>query len=294
VWVTQVSDGTTVTLYYYNDKWVISTHRGYAVNEYVWAANKTYQQVVDEVFAQYSINYDVFDKNKSYTIGFNHYDFHPFQAENKKIKAWFIQSVDLKKFNSGDEKYACYNEKIGLPLQKYIKFNNLRQAFAAAKNAYTDYVNDGTVNYGYLVKVGLKRYLIESSLLRHIRHIFYSNKFNNLDTGFDKRNYIIVHSFLHSQHHTIFQNLFPQFKQSFANLHTTMHNLVNLVYKMLKNNDIVANSTAETVAKELAKQIPKTVNFDGKNKQVVITILYSYLCSTKYTNMLYKLTYLHQ
>lgn len=322
--IIKANDGTTVTLYHFGSKWVISTHRGFEVNSYNWIAQKTYQEVVDEVLAAYpNFSYDKLDKGKCYTFGFNHSDFHPFR-ENKKdlglgdlkisdgeskepedvkitkttkpdVRAWFIQSVDLAKFNASDPSYVSYNENIGLPVQEKAMFSSLKQLFQSANNAYTEYTKNGNVNYGYLIRIGLKQFLVESTLLKHIRHIFYSNKFNNLDDAFDKQKYIIVDAFLDAGKHTIFRTLFPQFTPQFDTLEQKMDDLVNAILRIIEvskeDKKVEPEDIVEVVARELHEQITKTITLSNRDKTEVTNLLYSYIYSTKYTNLVYKLVF---
>lgn len=291
VTATCANDGTTVTLYYFNNKWVISTYRGYQVNDFIWAANKTYQEIVDEVLNQYpGFSYEKLDKKCAYSIGFNHYLFHPFQAEQKNITAWFIQSVDMEKFNDGNQNYAKYDCDIGLPMQEVKKFSNLRALLESAKNAYKDYIDNKTVNYGYLVKVKKRQYLVESSLLKNIRHIFYSNKFNMLNPVFNKEKYIITHAFLDTEKHSVFLNMFPQFKKEFDCLKEKMSDLIRAIY-IMSNSSVKPTTTLDVVAREIAMQISKVVSLNTKKETDAFNILYTYLYDVKYTSMLYSVAF---
>ena len=55
------------------------------------------------------------------------------------MRAWFIQSVDLEKFNASELPYVTYVEDIGLPTQESVKFSNIKQLFNSANNAYEEY-----------------------------------------------------------------------------------------------------------------------------------------------------------
>lgn len=309
--IIKANDGTTVTLYYFGSKWVISTHRGFEVNSYRCIEQKTYQDLVDDVLAAYpDFSYDKLDTNKCYTFGFNHSDFHPFMEnrENLKIskelkekhskpdvRAWFIQSVDLVKFNSSDPSYVSYDENIGLPAQESIKFINLKQLFQSANNAYTEYIKNGSINYGYLIRIGIKHFLVESTLLRNIRHIFYSNKFNNINEEFNKRKYIIINSFLDSEKHTVFRKLFPQYASQFDIMEQKMDDIVNAILKINKysveDKKVEPKDIVSVVAKELYGQITKTITLHNRKEEEVTTLLYEYIYNTKYTNLVYRLVF---
>lgn len=317
--IIKANDGTTVTLYYFGSKWVISTHRGFEVNSYSWIAQKTYQEAVSEVLETYpDFSYDNLDKGKCYTFGFNHSDFHPFRenSENLEIgmsgceskeelkeenttkpnvRAWFIQSVDLVKFNTSDPSYVSYDENIGLPVQESVKFSNLKQLFQSANNAYTEYTKNGSVNYGYLIRIGFKQFLVESTLLRHIRHIFYSNRFNNINDAFDKRKYIIVNSFLDAGKHTVFRKLFPQYMSQFDMMEQKIDDLVNTILRINKDSredkKDEPENIVDVVAKELHMHISKTITLNNREEVEVTNLLYVYIYNTRYTDLVYKLVF---
>tara|TARA_A100001015_G_scaffold317155_1_gene433328 strand:- start:16 stop:840 length:825 start_codon:yes stop_codon:yes gene_type:complete len=154
--IIQATDGTTVTLYWLNNKWVISTHRGYEVNNLKWMGY-TYQYLLDDVLSSYmNFSYDKLNKNKCYTIGFKHSFNHPFLEGKKDIKyiekkAWFIQSIDINRFNLDTSSCVTYDEDIGLPLQRTVPFMDLRTLYIKANNAYNNYIKNGNVNYGYII-----------------------------------------------------------------------------------------------------------------------------------------------
>lgn len=296
--IIEANDGTTVTLYYLDKKWVISTHRGFEVNSYKWIKQKTYQEAVDEVLKTYpNFSYDKLDKNKCYTIGFNHSEFHPFresdvETDSPIFRAWFIQSVDLVKFNSSDSSYISYDEDIGLPIQKIIKFDNIKTMFQKANNAYSNYLKTGKINYGYLVRVGFRQYLVESTLLRNIRRIFYSNRFNKLSSSFNKTRYITVNAFLDAKKHAEFKQLFPHYAKQFMVLERHIDTLVKNIIGMVESDGNVEPSTIpEVVAGELYDKITSEITLKNKKKITVTNIVYEYIYDTRFTNLLYKLAY---
>ena len=130
---------------------------------------------------------------------------------------------------------------------------------------------------------------------KHIRHIFYSNKFNKLDATFDKRKYIIVNSFLDANKHTIFKTLFPQYVDQFDLLEKHMNDLVDaivLVTKASKEDKKVEPETiVDVVANELHDQITKTITLNTRDESEVINLIYSYIYDTKFTNLVYKLAF---
>ena len=246
--IIRADDGTTVTLYFYDGSWRISTFKSYEMNEVSWMGDRTYQEVLNECLDEYKdFSYDKLDIGTCYTIGFKHSAYHPFCDENPPIadksvkpvkhtikRAWFVRSVNLAEFNNGYPLYA----NIGLPLQEHINIkawrgNTVRLMFDQARDAYPNYLADGRIHYGFVVRLGHTQMLVESSLLRNIRQLFYNNVFNRIDKAeFNRRKYIAVHSFLHPKNHDIFNAMFPN--NVFKKAEAVVAKLVDAVMKIVK------------------------------------------------------------
>jgi hypothetical protein len=302
--IIMAKDGTTVTLYYFDGKWAISTHRGFEVNGYEWVEHKTYQDILDEVLIKYpDFNYDRLDKTKCYSLGFNHSDFHPF-VENKQqyttpvdeyknrytSSAWFIQSVDLNKFNASDTECVSYTDDIGLPIQENISVPSLCKLFRTADDSYNNYINTGVVNYGYLIRIGLKQYLVESTLLKNIRHIFY-NGLNTRDNMFCKRKSIIA-AFLDFKKYDIVKRLFPQYIPEFVSIDKKIRNTVNAIMRIMDPPKGYKTVVLDNVLNTLYTDLLKTVCVRIKPRFVSYSIIYISICYKKNTELIYNLMYL--
>ena len=178
--VTLADDGTIFNLYYYNGRWQIGSRNGYSIGKYQCVDNKTYREIIDDVLSLYpEFQYNRLNKNKCYTLGFRHSDFHQFVENNDSqfinARAWFVQSVDIKKLNNGEIAIAN-KETIGLPYQSNIIFENKEQLLNSAKTAMVDYIaNNNHTNYGYIIG----SVYVESSLMKNIRKMFYEDISNN-------------------------------------------------------------------------------------------------------------------
>jgi hypothetical protein len=212
--ITKATDGTTVTLYYYNNKWVISTRKGYDVGRFKWMSGKTYSEVVNDVLETLpGFDYNNLDKTKNYTFGFNHPDFHPFRGspENPRgLSAWFIQSFSLA---SG----VSTTENIGIPFQETERFSSFQSLIQCARNAYDDYKNNGVCNYGYIVTVNNIQYLVESTLMKNIRRVFYNNNSEH-SPDINHIKYTVVNEYINKNHEDVFDVLFPQYRPVFTKL----------------------------------------------------------------------------
>jgi len=116
--ITEVNDGTVVTLYQWGhpkvgNLWALSTYNSYDVSALRWMGPKTYAELVYELLMEQDPNnnlgvelrYDVLFPGDTrlhlrglgcraycYTIGFRHPNFHPLSHNPKDV--WNIQSVD--------------------------------------------------------------------------------------------------------------------------------------------------------------------------------------------------------
>jgi hypothetical protein len=240
-------------------------------------------------------SYEKLNKNCSYTIGFSHSDFHPFQGtvnptRKPFVEAWFIQSSNLTKFNNG-KPFIKFNENIGLPLQKSIKVDDIKKLCVSATNAYQNYINTGETNYGYLLLYKHRYYLIESTLMESIRILFYLDKFNKLDTGIDKRKYIIVNSFLSANKYEMFLKIAPIYKSEFTFLNSEVAKIIDLLVKITFNKNFIPQTLYETVINEFHKYITQSITLDTRKVESVKSIICTFLYDQKNTNMVYRLTY---
>lgn len=216
--VYQINDGTTVTLYHYDDKWQVSSLNGYSVGALVWAGTKTFKQVLTECLTTCpNFDWDRLDTNKCYTVGFRHPEYHPFNP-NKKV--WFIQSVDLSSQNV-EEFVPNYEDDIGIPLQPKVEIT-IEQLIDNIKNAGFNYIREGTVDMGYILRPAdpandIDHILLESSLLKYIKKFVYNDRSGRLNpreetyVGANNRIiYIALKAYLDVNDHYVFKSLFSQ------------------------------------------------------------------------------------
>lgn len=215
--VYQINDGTTVTLYHYDDKWQVSSLNGYSVGALVWAGTKTFKQVLTECLATCAdFSWDRLDTNKCYTVGFRHPEYHPFNP-NKKV--WFIQSVDLSSQNV-DEFIPNYEDDIGIPFQTKVDMT-IKTLIENVQNAGFNYIRDGTIDMGYILRPNsdndIEHILLESSLLKYIKKFVYNDRSGRLNpreenyVGANNRMiYIALKSYLDVNDHYVFKSLFSQ------------------------------------------------------------------------------------
>ena len=244
--VLPINDGTTITMYYYQNRWVYSTISSYDFGPMPWSSTPkvTHDDIINEVFNECKFDTAKLDTSKCYTIGFKG-STHPFlEGKTEPIyRMWFIQSVDLVGLNNAfaDGKTPDRDEftsfvggaEIGLADQDEVKVDtteliNLNNA------AYDNFVTTGAVMYGYIVKSGKWSYMINSSLYRYVRQMFYvapvpgsradkrrgQHQVNMYPI--DRQKFCILHAILGQRHAEVFPKLFPQFTTEVKMIETTL------------------------------------------------------------------------
>jgi len=230
----ETNDGTTIGLYYYKDEWVIRTNNGYDVGNYKWVGNKTYKTVFEEITAVYpEFSLDKLDKNKCYTIGFKHPDFHPFREGLAigVIKAWLIDSTNTSYIteNKGVMENNQKLDEIGIPAQNALSDVDIPKMLKKIDTALSDFMTRGEVFYGMILNSPKGSYIIQSSLYRFISNIFYSGKDNFIinSNGYDRISYILLKAYLSCSNIGIgvtgFIKVFPQFSDIMLKYNTLMN-----------------------------------------------------------------------
>jgi hypothetical protein len=230
----KAEDGTCINFYYYNDKWCMSTARGYEMNNIKWET-VSYQQLFTECLKEVGMTWETFtnnlDKTRCYSFGFRHPKFHRFYGHTKQVKykIWFIQSVNLDNLS---EQYLWASDKS--PTDKinsqefYTKpVASLRELYKTSVTSLDQYINDSKSEpcFGFILRsvnfetTGVHSDLfIESSLMRAIRQIWYENKLINIchTNHWDKEDVITFNAYLDHGLYETFIYLFPQYINRFS------------------------------------------------------------------------------
>ena len=224
-----IYDGTIINLYWYDSKWCMGTASGYDVSEFTSLADTTYKSVFAGVCEQFGVDLDALDKTRSYTFGMTHNSFHPY---NSASRLWFIQSFDLKKFNSGAayDKCVCY-DSVGIDAEvaidkslmvKECKFGYMLRAKNSSKN----------VNV-----------LVRTHLMEDIAQLIYDIP-NRMLYNMYKRKYIAFRAFLSPIYSALFVELFPQYKEIYTILDNKLIDISNFIIKIEKARCVKSYSIA--------------------------------------------------
>lgn len=260
----KVIDGTICTLYYFDDKWCIATGKGMDVSNYnARTLKKTYGEILDECLVNYpDFSYDKLDKEKSYTIGFNHPDLH--YLSNKKV--WVVKICNI------DDLTCCDCDNIGLDIQEkcidnmeVINLNNMLSILRYVDKQAKINVDINDVHYGYIFrsKNNGKDYVVESNLLREIRMNYY-----NLPKVHGKVDPFITNASIYSalriylNDYKVLRELFSCFKEDYDKFRDDIYMIAD---------DIMQKSELD-VSKRLIKMEPVLRKI--KNKKNLVKTLH--------------------
>jgi hypothetical protein len=316
-----VNDGTTVTMYYdpnhlystieedidnpenvkkiyRRGKWMYATKNAVDVDEMVWR-DHTYGEVITSVMKKYpQFSFDKLDKNKSYTIGIRHPDYHPFgqpvnygeSGVEGHSEAWFIQSTDLV-----NGKAHC-DEDIGLPLQRKHELqefvstsgtplqNILNRAHASmeefSRGVRMNLVSDKKVDPPVFLGVFLRSrdesktrqysdVLIESSLWVAIRQSVYQKPHTptremreKQEHQFKNLTYVILDAYLNAYKHKDFITLFPQFKSYYDTMDKSINTVCEMIFQEMqkggKKKEIESNDNEKWLFSKLLPLVQST------------------------------------
>ena len=255
----KAEDGTCFNMYYYGGKWVISTAKGYDMNNAVWE-NTTYQSAVVDCLSSIGLSWDTFtnqlDKKHCYSFGFKHPSFHKFWESSKTplYKIWFIQSVDL---NISNDTYLWSSDKSPIAIMKTQEvlrnpIGNLRELYKSAKDSINAFLTTGSVCYGYILRsvnfasTGQHSDLfIESDLMRAIRKTWYENSVIELchKNKLCKEHVITLSSFLDNNGLELFQLLFPQYYKRMQFFSDTVNMLTDNMISIVREKSQCVTST---------------------------------------------------
>ena len=313
----KVQDGTCFNMYFYNNKWIISTARGHTMNDTKWAQSKSYQEIITDCLEKIGLTWDTFtgqlDKLNCYSFGFRHPLMQKFREgkDSPIYKLWFIQSVCV---NKNDPKYLWSNDTCPIAIittqEVYPStVGNLRELYKKASNALHDFTDRKEVCYGYILRSANSAQtgehsdlFIESALMRAIRRTWYEN--NLIDQchrfGWHKELAILLHAYLDAQNNEMFQKLFPEFSAELLIIHNYVSGIaVAMAQKVLTPNVITnAITSNNTLVPILLQSFKDNVRFDTKNQTVesLAKIYFEYVRHPESMDLIYtnSFTYLLQ
>jgi hypothetical protein len=322
--VLPVNDGTSIGLYWFDDKWTIRSYNGYDVGSYAWNGDNTFADVLEDVLAAYpEFTLARLNKGRCYTIGIKSTKFHPFLegGPGPITRAWLVESVDITRVNAQSGSFdgaISTDEDIGLPLQVAItpdrpqcglmKFPlDLDYINHHARNAIRNYKATGSVFYGVILRSPVAAYIVYSDLFRFIIDSFYTKNIRWAVGGstFGRQNYLVLYNLFNmkKERKDTFIRLFPQFAPIAARVESLIADELMPAVRAAIDERVVTDSTippAEMpepservayVALELAKRWREKMGGRGGSVWPSLTELHDTLIRSDYAGLVYDLVY---
>lgn len=226
-------DGTMVSLYWYGEKWCISTANGYEVSEYKWIGPKTYAEVVSGALATIGKTFDNLDKGTSYTIIVRDPDWHPLLQDNRKI-------VLVHRYNTATGvTVGAETDSDGFPYIKAIDSPVLRDLVEWNRDSLNLFRTTHNAWYGFIVRADWdihganSNIYVESHLMKSIRKMMYSY----YGVVNDKVKYSVLRAYLHTRTAALFMDLFPQFNKTMLAIKSIINEISLSVMTAMSNVD---------------------------------------------------------
>lgn len=246
----EVFDGTQIRLYYYNNKWIVTTARCINANKSKWNYMKTFYDLYKDV----QINTDKLDKNNTYTFILRH-------VENRIISN--IKENQLIHIHTRNNRtFEEINEKIeGIKTKEEIYFENYEDFNKELKNGSYD-------TRGYIIHYDNKKYLFETDEYKYVKKL--KNNHRN-----------IIYEYLEliqKKKYYEYLEYFPEKEILFKNVENQLNELTNIIH----NYYIKKNITKEIKFTDIPIYLRKLL-FNLHNifitKKTIITkeIIYFYL-----------------
>lgn len=253
--ITPASDGTVVTLYWYDDRWCMSSSHGYDVGHYTRFGETTFFDAFLQSAAvsapEFSL--DSLDKLMSYTVGFRHHDFHPLLTDPPA--AWFVSCADLRQYR-GLPPADDVNHPLPCTPAVTSRMNNSKLWSALStknRGAYSWYTTTTMMehHYGYILrKPGGPDILMESTLMSRIRKLMYDVP-NSITSN--RMLYMTLRAYLGADRFD-FISLFPQCSASYKVIRTMIDDLFEEITRVFKHQNVDA-AAAELHPKSLAARV---------------------------------------
>lgn len=298
----KAQDGTCFNLYYYQDQWVVSTARGYYMNDTKWDSNLTYIEVITDCLSKIGLSWETFtaqlNKTHCYSFGFKHPNFHKFfEGTGQPIYAvWFIQSVDL---DQASNSYLWTSDQSPIAIingqERYSEpISSLRELYKMASCSLDNFLENKTVCYGFILRsVNIQQtgfhsdLYVESALMRYIRNFWYENRFIDMchSNGWPKEKVLSLIGYLDSDNYETFRVLFSQYTDVMEHYSNVIQSVVNNMIDAVKirpTDGTTRASTPYTVAADYFLQTFKkkiSYNLNLASSEQLRKIFSEYICS---------------
>lgn len=255
----KATDGTLVTIYFWNDRWVVSSAHSVEFNDSNMFGASTVYEIMTDLLDKNGIPIDSLDKRSCYSFIFTHPEWHP---RNDQPALKFVQKCNLDTFGvttEADEFKAIHQEKIvDKPVEEIIHELQLLTptSFSTGfilrnKDETSDSVYD---------------YFLESSQMALLRKYIYSPA--KVIRKFDK---IALRAYLLDQNKSLLEWICPKFKPVFKVIDDRIEALLDrILLRMQYNKGKHRNTRLELATNFLVSKIGNNINPKNPNARSLV------------------------
>ncbi len=273
--------GTHINLYYFNDKWVISSLKGIEMNKVSWT-DKTYEEMISECLASIKLDWAKFqtllDVENCYSLGFYHPSVHALRTE-KSPSIWLNKVTNLKSLEEVTELKEFPIEAVELETFKNASITDI---IALIKEQNTSSIKDFIESAGEIANVGYvfrnttnSDILIESDLQKVANNLYYDFSYTKevYKTSYDRHKYVLLRNYL-SFDYDLFRAVFPHYIPDLDHYSVCIRDLIEklrTLYQVQKQknktiNDPEYNTPTYAIAKEIKSNIDIISHIKVDNK----------------------------
>lgn len=235
-----IKNTTIINLYWWKNKWTLSTNNGYDVTNIKWN-NLSYYDCLIEILIENNILpsdfFNSLNKLKCYIFLIKHPNFQIFTNNTKLYDIWLVKEKYLysKKMleNKNDDNNTALKKMIKMQKKYKKNINNFDNIIYQSENALENFILDGKIFFGYIfisnkLKNIYKNVIIESTLFKKIKFLSYEKKINKFisDNQYDRKLFLILRAYL--TNNRMFLKLFPNFSH--------LYDFINLVQNIYIKN----------------------------------------------------------
>jgi len=264
VTVQPVYEGTLVRVYYYNNKWNISTKKMIDAYNSKWASNKSFGEMFAEIFGNSWLEHmnDFPSKDYCYSFLMGHIDNNILQIDKNYLI--HLNTVDLVNNKEVDFRYVCNTRNINHILN-YDSYKFIKNDYESIKNYIEQLKNDQTLNsIGYmLINNGIRQKFMKNNFTQ-IRELW-GNTNNRLFRYLNLRK--------NPENLKKYLDIFPKDKKEFLEFEHYLMNIATFILNIYRNRHITKQITKvpfylrDTIYKihGLYLQTKNKVNFNDIN-----------------------------
>lgn len=298
--VYEVLDATIVTLYYYKEKWCMSSTKSYDVGPLEMFQGMTFMDAFQDLMdTKYkAFKFEDLNKDYSYTVALRHSSYHVFdETKHLANRTRYVPKpgVDMNSYimvmcvaDTQTGQYVSKNVP-GLPQQNPIvlKDSTVHSLTNYARSAYSKYSKAYRLQnfkykplYGYILRAKHRSVpaeystiYIESELYKIIKLGLYKNNKLIINGELDQ---LIVNMSANHERYEQFRIVFQQFEYKFQHLEANIDSLANdVVYRIVNNSMDESSDVSNPIEELIVSLVDRFQNEPDINAGIIKDVMYS-------------------